>query len=531
MATPAEVLEQIKALYEKLTLTHKLIGAGALILIIVAITTFVLVTGQVKYRTLYTDLAVEDAADVVTWIKNAGIPYKLLKEGSTVQIPEEKIYDTRLALASAGLPRKSGVGYELFDKTGLGTTDFVYQVNYQRAMQGEIERTIQRFPQVKSVRVHLAQPKETLFISEKKEPSVSVVIEFKKNETLTSDQVNGIIHLVASAIPKLKKENVSVVDTQGNILNTEEKPAEKFAHLTNAQLLYQKKMEDYFKHKIQSMLDGALGESKSVARVSVELDFDESQISEDRYNPDETAVRSEQKLSETDLVDSEGGIPGVKGGLADKLQGNANVKQGPSITRQKKQDTANYEISRVQKQVNSALGKVKRVSAGVIVDGVYKKEGKEMKYQSRSAEELKGLEQIVKAGIGFSQERGDEVSVVNIPFTIQPEKVDMSSLYTTVGDKILTPLVYLIIVLVIIFFVVRPLINKYLFPEKKVEEAVQEALPPGEELPEVFEGPKLPPLPDIKTQLQSLASDYPERAAALIKIWLREKVDEEPSNA
>jgi flagellar M-ring protein FliF len=425
----------------------------------------------------------------------------------------------------------------------MGVTDFVQNVQYQRAVQGELERTISRFPQIKSVRVHLAQPKDSLFVSERKDPTASVVLQLNKGEELSPAQVKGIVHLVSSAIPKPKKENVAVVDTSGNILydpaEMEKGKGDDPAGLTNAQLVYQKRLEEYYKNKIQTMLEDALGPNKAVARVSTDVDFDSVQINEDKFDPDAVAVRSEQKMSETDVQQDSGGVPGVKGGLADKLQGNAN-QQNPSVLKQKKQDTTNYEITRTQRQINTALGKLKRISVGVMVDGVYQQKDKETVYVPRTPEEVASLEKIVKAAIGYSMERGDEVRVVNVPFHAQAAAPSTVAQMADMGTKALKPIANLILAVLFIFFVIRPLLNRYVLKPQEKEMLQQRMALEEEEMLEgaagAIAGKKeaiaLEVGPNATEELREMASQYPDRAAALIKIWLREPlVAEEKSNA
>ncbi|MDD3554459.1 MAG: flagellar basal-body MS-ring/collar protein FliF [Deltaproteobacteria bacterium] len=543
MATPTEMLEQLKNLGASLTLSQKIMAAVVAGAVLLGFGIFYVMANQVTYKPLYTDLRPEDASEIVNWLKKENVKYELAAGGSTIRVPEDRLYDIRLSLAGAGLPKQNGVGFEVFDQTNMGVTDFVQNVQYQRAVQGELERTISRFPQIKSVRVHLAQPKDSLFVSERKDPTASVVLQLNKGEELSPAQVKGIVHLVSSAIPKLKKENVAVVDTSGNILydpaEMEKGKGDDPAGLTNAQLVYQKRLEEYYKNKIQTMLEDALGPNKAVARVSTDVDFDSVQINEDKFDPDAVAVRSEQKMSETDVQQDSGGVPGVKGGLADKLQGNAN-QQNPSVLKQKKQDTTNYEITRTQRQINTALGKLKRISVGVMVDGVYQQKDKETVYVPRTPEEVASLEKIVKAAIGYSMERGDEVRVVNVPFHAQAAAPSTVAQMADMGTKALKPIANLILAVLFIFFVIRPLLNRYVLKPQEKEMLQQRMALEEEEMLEgaagAIAGKKeaiaLEVGPNATEELREMASQYPDRAAALIKIWLREPlVAEEKSNA
>ncbi len=531
MAKPGDYLAQLKKLYTDLTMRQKIISGAAAASVLLGFAAMFFFLNAPDYKTLYSDLEQRDASEVVQWLKKEGVSYRITKGGTTIKVPRDRLYDVRLALAGAGLPRASGVGFELFDKTNLGTTDFVQKVNYQRALQGELEKTISGFPQVKSVRVHIAMPRDSLFVSQKQAPTASVVLDLKRGEELSRIQTKAIVHLVACSVPRLHKEDVSVVDTSGNLLY-EYKPDLKdpLKAQTSLRLAYQRRLEEYFKHKIQTMLDDALGEHKSVVRVSAVVDFDQVKTNEDRYDPDTTAVRSEQKSQERIEDQQAGGIPGVKGGLADKLQGNVGGGEGSPVTLKRK-ETTNYEISRVQKQILGSVGSLRRLSVAVMVDGKYRTEKGKTVYESRSPEEIAGLEQIVKAAMGFSDDRGDEVSLVNVPFSERPSGRGVVEKTVDLFSKFIKPVANLILALIFIFAVLRPLLNRYVLkPPEEVIPAEAPALEGAGPEGAVPAPPGFEPVPDVTGELRDLASEYPERAAALIKVWLREKQKESEKN-
>ncbi len=524
MASPADYLSQLRKMYDDLSVRQKVISAAVVVGVLAGFVALFLFINTPTYKVLYTDLDQKDAGEIVQWLQKKGISYKVSQGGSVIKVPEDKVYDIRLALASQGLPRGSGVGFELFDKSSLGTTDFVQQVNYQRALQGELEKTISRFPQVKTVRVHIAKPKDSLFVGQRQEPSASVVLELKRGQELSRGQIQGIVHLVASAVPRLKKDNVTVVDTTGNVLfEAKMNVKDPLKAKANLQFTYRKRLEDYFKHKIQTMLEDALGPKKAVVRVSAEVDFSQVKTSEDRFDPDTVAIRSEQKSEELEKPRQPGGVPGVKGGLANKLQGNINQQSEEFVTRKKK-ETTNYEISRIQREILGSIGTLKRLSVAVMVDGKYKKEKGKTVYVPRTPEELTNLKQIVMAAMGYSEERGDDVSVVNVPFS--PEKVEkgIAGKAMDIFTKLIRPLANLLLALIFIFAVLRPLLNRFVLkpPEAQPEEGAP-AIEGEVEGGEAVAAPAFEPIPDVKGELRDLAKEYPERAAALIKIWLREK--------
>lgn len=527
MAKASEYVDQVKKLFTDLTVRQKIATGVVIGLVLVGFAALFLLNNSTAMTTLYSDLQQTDASEMVNWLKNEAIPYEITQGGSAIKVPAEQVYDLRLALAGAGLPRGSGVGFEIFDKTNFGATDFVQRVNYQRALQGELEKTIVQFPQVKSARVIVAQPKETLFVRERQEPTASVVLDLKRGEEMSTAQVKGIVHLVACSVPKLKKENVSVVDTSGAVMYEHHDDKDSLANLTRTQLMYQRRLEEYYKHKIQTMLDDALGPAKSVVRVSAEVDFDRVESSEDRYDPDMIAIRSEQKQIELEKMEEKGAIPGVKGGLANKLQGNIG-QTGDNFTTKKQKETKNWEITRLQRQISGSVGKVARLSVGVMVDGIVKEKDGKPEYQPRTPEQMAGLEKIVKAAMGFNVERGDDVSVVNVAFTAPAKAAATVDQMVEIGSKFATPAINLILALLFIFLVVRPLLNRFVLKPEEMpgelegaEEAELAALE-GEAALEEEQAYAFEPVSDPASELQDLASAYPERAAALIKIWLRE---------
>ncbi len=525
MAGVKEYFEQIKRLVLDMDRRQQLIAGGVVLFVIAGFVALVMFTNSTDYATLYSDLEQADAADIVKWLQEEKIPYKIVHGGTAIQVPADRVYDIRLALAGAGLPKGSTAGFSLFDKTNLGATDFVQRVNYQRALQGELEKTIERFPQVKSARVHIASPKESLFVSERQPVTASVVLTLKRNAEMSPEQVKSIVHLVASAVPRLSREHVSVVDTSGNVLyEYRNRSLPDQAAMTSAQLVYQRRLEEYYKHKISTMLEDALGQGKAVVQVSADIDFDHTEVSEERFDPDTIAVRSEQINEAKEYDKNAQGIPGVKGGLANKLQGNTAGSREEGLVSRKKEETRNYEVSKVRRQTKSAIGRLKRLSVGVLIDGTYtEKDGKKV-YAARSPEEMAKLQNIVRAAMGFSEERGDDLSVQNVPFTKTASSSASLPQMLEMVVKVLKPVSNLLLAILFIFLVLRPLLNKYVLAPSSEEAGVEgeAGMLEGEMLPEVEAPVVFEPGPDAAQELRDLATDYPERAAALIKVWLRE---------
>ncbi|WP_456433507.1 flagellar basal-body MS-ring/collar protein FliF [Thermosulfuriphilus sp.] len=523
---PKQAFEQLKNLYQSLDRRQKLLGAALLLVTIGGLVALIFLNTQPEYRVLYKGLTQEDAAEIVSWLQKEKVPYRLVDGGATIKVPADRVYEVRLALARSGLPRGGGPGFELFDRTSLGTTEFVQHLNYQRALQGELARTISELEAVEEARVHLATPKESLFIEEQKEPTAAVVLKLKRGASLSRQEVKGIVHLVSHAVPGLKPENITVVDSSGKVLYQAEDPQEQ---LTQKQVAYQKTLENYYRQKIETMLAEVLGPGRAIARVAVDLDFDKEVFSEEAFDPDAAAIRSEQLTNELKTAKEEGGVPGVKGALDKKIEGNLGAaSQG--IQYQKSTAIKNYEISRVSRHREATPGRIKRLSVAVLIDGTYQEvtaedgKGKIKKYVPRSPEEMAQFEKIVKGAIGYDPDRGDRVEVVNVPFSMEEERA-LPPLWLDVAHRLAKPFLNLVLIVLFFVIVVRPLLKSFL---RRVEPEPVPAEGPQAiegEAPEEIETEEPAALP--RDLAISIVHSQPERAAILVRKWLAEEMAEE----
>lgn len=461
------MLEQIKKLWASLS-TRKKIAFFSIAVLSVAVTVFLVAwAGRVQYRPLYTNLNPEDASAIVSYLKAQKIPYRLTESGTTILVAQDKVYETRLALASKGLPQGGGVGFEIFDQTKLGVTEFVEKINYVRALQGELARTINQLTEVSRCRVHISMPEKSLFVEQQKPAKASVVLKLKPGKRLNSNQIRGIAYLVASSVEGLSPENVTVIDEKGNILTSKvESSAANATPADNQEL--QVATERRLERKIQTILERIVGPGKVVARVSAKIDFTAAQRTEETYDPN-AVVRSEQHTEEKS-TSSKGaaGVPGVASNIPGQALG-AKKAQSKQNEFKKTSDTINYEISKVVTKKILPPGEIKSLSVAVLLDGTYKmkkgKDGKPVKtYVPRSDEELKKLENLVKNAIGFNADRGDKVSVVNIPFeTVAEEEVKVSFLDRVLNRDVLLPAAkygtILLIFLIFYLFVVSPFLK------------------------------------------------------------------------
>jgi flagellar M-ring protein FliF len=518
--------------------------ALVLILSLIGFGSLIYWNSKPEYQVLFSNLSTEDAGEMVNKLKEKKIPFQLSSNGTSILVDRERVYDTRLALAAEGLPKGGGVGFEVFDRSNLGATDFVQKLNYQRALQGELSRTIRQIKEVEQARVHIVTPKESLFLEDQKKPSASVLIKTRSGMKLDAGQVEGIVHLVASAVEGLDSGNITVVDTSGKIL-FKRNESTLLGQMTSHQLDYQRNIEEGLKKKAQGMLEEVLGYNKAIARVSADIDFQQVDITEERFDPN-SVVRSEQRNSEKSSMISNARPPA--GGKPENLpaaktpeeKGNA-APEGKARTvapiplqsnqSERQNEVRNYEVSRVNKRIKSPVGSVKKISAAVIVDGTYKEaadaKGKKIReYQARSPEEMKSIEAMVKKAIGYDEGRGDQVEVINMPFSWSLAEEESKAVpgewwkeYILISYK---PLVSLILAALFIFFVVRPLLRRRASqPQEETAYLPKSSLPPALP-PDASQHPK--PL-DLKTQTVQLIQENPSKAVGIIKEWINEGKD------
>jgi len=528
MATVKDIFNQAVSVIKNLTLPQKII-AGVLVAGVVGGMIFLsTMGGKTDYNVLYSGLSAEDAASVIAKLKEQKIDYQLSESASAVLVPAANVYETRLNLAAEGLPRGGGVGFELFDQISLGTTDFVQRLNYQRAVQGELARTIRQFKQVRDARVHIATPKESVFVEDTKPPSASVSLTMAGQEKLAKEQIMAIVHLVASAVPGLTSENITVVDTLGRLLFRKE--GDDVSMLSATQLEYQLKVENALRTKVESLLEEVVGVNKALARVTVDMDFNKVDVTEENFDPDGQVIRSEQFLIEQEGGEQAGGgIPGVKGELSTFTEtGGAG---GKTEGAHRKNITRNYEISRKTRHIQESVGTIKRLSVAVMVDGVYEeskdKDGKKtLVYKPRNAEELNHFVKMTQNAIGFDPERGDKVEVVAMPFylssVVEPE-ADPLEKWRSLFEHLAVPFVLLLVAVAFIMFVIRPFMR--LLSNQQLEARRQAGLAgrTGVKMGVEEEDLTLQPLGMTdKEKIYKLAQSDPERAADLVKRWLRE---------
>ncbi|MCX7907897.1 MAG: flagellar basal-body MS-ring/collar protein FliF [Ignavibacteria bacterium] len=397
---------QISNFLSKLSIAQKIILFGVTFAVLFGLIYLIVQTSsKIEYATLFTQLDPTEAGKIVEKLKEKKIPYKLEDNGTTILVDKTKVYDTRISIAAEGLPESGIVGYEIFDKTNLGMSEFVQKLNYRRALEGELSKTIASLNGVKKARVHIVIPEKALFEKDQKQPTASVTLQLAGENSLSRLNIRGIQNLVASSVEGLTPNNVTVVDHKGRIISESELDPNSVLGKTQSQHEQQIRVEQYLTNKVQSLLDGVLGPGNSEVRVSAELDFTQIEKTITDYNPDRQVVRSEQSITQSART-------------VDSLQypaPNRTVDQANTIT--------NYEIPQTIERIVNGVGTIKRITVGALINGTYKvteKDGKkQIEYIPRSEEELKKLEDIVKNAVGFDPNRNDQISIVNIPFDTQ----------------------------------------------------------------------------------------------------------------
>ncbi|MBN1593358.1 MAG: flagellar M-ring protein FliF [Candidatus Coatesbacteria bacterium] len=466
--TKKDYLNQMRRMAEGLSRVQKISLGGIAALIMLSIIGLVLWSGGTEYDLLFGDLDPEDAAQIVEQLKEQKVPYKIAAGGTRIEVERGKARDLRLSFIGQGLPSGGkGKGFELFDELKLGATDFVENLNYRRALEGELARTIVRFREVAQARVHLVIPKRSLYWEKQEDPTASVWLRLKGGAGLDRGQVRAVVHLVSGAVQGLSASNITVVDSLGHILTEPEQP--QATGLTQAQMQLRKEAEKGFESKIVSLLSPIIGANKVKAKVSITMDFVESKQEQESFDPTEQVLRSEQDLSEESGTPKQvGGVPGTQSNLGEGQAGAADGKEDNYFKRV--QRTRNFEIGRTLRTTIEHPGDITRISAAVILDdkAVITEENGERKveYEPLPAAVVAKCDEIVKKAIGFSKDRGDTVVVENLSFDrhgeeeerLAAEESERGLFWSNVMAATRTPLIIISLMLVFIL-VIRPLVK------------------------------------------------------------------------
>lgn len=524
----ADVIQKARGFWDRISISQRIFIAGMGVLMVAVFFGLVFWINRPDYRVLYSNLAPEDANRIVKLLQADKVSYKLENGGATVTVPADKVYDLRLKVAGEGGLVGQGIGFEIFDQVKVGQTDFVQKINYQRALQGELSRTIAEFPNVESARVHLVIPHRSLFIEEQQKPSVSVVLKLRDSaKKLESRDVQAIVNLVVMAVEGLDKYKVSITDTTGKVLYAPDDEG-SVNGMSSAQLEHKLRMQQSLERRIEELLYPVLGAGKVIAKVNADLDFSQRTIRKELYDPEKTVVRSEQRSEESQRGRSnlEAGTPDANF-RGDGPTGGVSTQEGNRETR-----TTNYEINKEEQNIVAQVGDISRLTVAVIVDGTYEKDADgQWAFVPRKDEDVERIRQLVANAVGYDRARGDTIEVSNIAFGAPdaPQETGLANLVMDYAMRLGKPLLNALLVFLFLMLVVRPVVLAMIRPrvEGEMIEGL-EGLPEGEERLALIEGDEemdaldaLKKIEDIKAHALQMAEQNMDQAVSIIRSWLK----------
>ncbi|WP_431276873.1 flagellar basal-body MS-ring/collar protein FliF [Variovorax ureilyticus] len=547
-----------------------IVGGAALV---AAAAAFTLWNHGPEYKVLYTNVSDRDGGAIIASLQQMNVPYKFAEGGGAILIPGDKVPEARLKLAAQGLPKAGGVGFELMDNQKFGTSQFAEQVNYQRALEGELARSIESIGNVDSARVHLAIPKPSLFVREQKKPSASVVLTLQRGRSIDEGTVSAIVHMISSSVPELDAKSVTVVDQRGNLLSAANSGARG---LDVSQLKYTQEIEQGYIRRIEAILQPIVGANNVRAQVAADIDFSVVEHTDEKYSPNadpaRAAIRSQQSSEST----QRGAVPpgGVPGALSNQPPVNptapittppppgqpgaqnapgargaqnaaaANAANsavstaataGPGSAR--KDVTTNYELDRSIRHVQQSAGGVRRLSVAVVVNYKDAIEAGKTTQRALTPVEIDQIRNLAKEAMGFSQERGDSLNVVNsafaddreppapeVPLWRDPQNIDLAK---TIGGYLLVAM----LALFAWFAVLRPLLRKQLAPPPAPQPAAATETPASDEPKLEDDLPQISPDEALRVReaarqkadmdyAHQLAEQDPKLVATLIQHWM-----------
>jgi flagellar M-ring protein FliF len=510
-----QIGDSISTLFKRYPAERRTSMILIILVLVGAVTALFIWAFRPQYRTLYNDLSLDDSGKIVEILATENVPYKLEAEGKRILVPADDVYNARLKMATQELPKEKGTGWELFDKTSLGVTDFVQKLNYRRGLEGELARTILQLEPVEEVRVHLAIPEESLFRETQQQATASVTLRLNRGQRLSNSQVEGITYLVGSAVEGLRVENVTVIDNKGYVLS-EQKESDPLMRLSSNQIELQNQVEARLLAKGQSLLDKRFGPNRSTIQVTAKLDFRKEESTREIYDADNPAIRSEE-ITNTNSIGSD-------------TSSNSNES---SIT--------NYELNLTRESYSRPIGGIERLTIAVMVDGNYIEKTDEKtdktirEFTPLDQTEIAGISNTIKLALGFDANRNDEITVVSVPF----QEVEMFGMedvnemnqwdvYIRYGQKLLTLIAVLLLLVMVRNFVRKAeetavvkfglgTSGRQLMPGSERENEDRLALPDIETSLRVDAKAEML----LKEQVSEFTLENPEMAAQLVRSWLR----------
>ncbi|MEY4210061.1 MAG: flagellar basal body M-ring protein FliF [Pseudomonadota bacterium] len=518
---------------------RNLILGSAISLILAIIVSIFLWSNRPEYRVLFSNYSDRDGGSIIAALQQLNIPYEFSEAGNAILVPAERVHDARLKLATQGLPKGGNSGFELMENQKLGASQFLEQVNFQRALEGELSRSIDSIDAVLASRIHLAIPKPTVFVRDKQKPTASVLLNLRPGRVLDRQQVSGIIHLVSSSVPELGPENVTIIDQNGNLLSDLESNS-KTNQLDPTQLKYVQDLQGDIVRKIESILTPILGVENLRAEATAEIDFSTSEQAAEIYKPnnkpEDAAKRSEHiKSSSSSDVNKNGAVAGAASNQIGRLNEPQVLEQlgipnnpnavDESQNNQEQETINHYEVDKTVKYIQNPRGNIKRLTVAVVINNKTDIDVNNKNFTRPLTEEEKNqIANLVKEAMGFKAERGDSVSIVNIPFkpmekqelTIQPF---WHELITVENFKNLVQyLISLFAIYYLTFYVLKPLLKRLSTATQNIQAQASESEVPKPDISS--ETPR--PETDLEIARRK-AQENPRIIATVIKNWLNEE--------
>lgn len=406
-------LQQLRELFLRLSMRQRIVVGVAAALVIGLLFGLRYWQTERNFKTLLQDLSPEDAGLVLGRLKESGTEIRLENGGKVIKVPSEKVDELRIQMASAGLPKTGRIGFELFDKPNFGTSEFAEQVNYHRAVEGELERSVMSLQEVESSRVHITFPRQSLFLENRQPAKASVMVKLKPGASLSKPNIQAITHLASSAVDGLTPENVSVLDMRGNLLSGFKKDGDTEDETAKQLIEYRERMEKDLRQKIQATLEPLLGPDGFRAAVSLECDLASGDQSEESFDPSRSVMVNSQRSEDGSTAAAANGIPGTPSSLPRPTSRPGTGSQNPLFRRS---ENTTFQTSRIIRHIKFPHGQIKRLSASVLLDHIVKTENGKRTVEPPAPERLRAIKDIVSATVGFQQERGDQVIVEALPF-------------------------------------------------------------------------------------------------------------------
>ena len=534
-------VNSVKQFWGRLGMAPRIAIAGGIVAALALAIGLSLYLTKPEFKVLYSNLGPEDASSVVKALQAEKIQYRLTDNGSTIMIPAEKVYDQRIKIAGEGALVGQGIGFEIFDKVKVGQTDFVQKINYTRALQGELARTISEFPSVESARVHLVMPQRSLFVEERQSPSASVVLKLNRpNQKPDQKEINAILNMMVMAVEGLDKNHVSITDNGGKVLY--EPQEDNLTGISSTQLEHRQQVQNSLEKRIEEMLQPIFGPGRVIAKVNADIDFSQKTIRREIFDPEKTVVRSEQRSEETQQgrANLEAGAPDANF-RGDGITGSVSHQNGNCETR-----TTNYEINREEQQIVANVGDLRRLTVAVIIDGSYEKTEGAWSFVPRKPEELERVRQLVSNAVGLNAERGDSLEVSSAPFNDSepPHEPNFAEMLADYAERLGKPLLNALLAFLFLMLVVRPVVLALIRPKVEAGEMVEglEGLPSAEEQLALYEALEEANRTDeeeiedgdedeelvfkdieaIKAHIFSLSDNHMEQVVTLVRGWMKQ---------